>query len=432
MKLWWTWVRRSYAPYFLPVGIGVALALRLTETTHEFRYEWQWASAESGRWLFYAGALIAGASAWEAWLTRRRNEALTTGSPNHHAGRFSVFIGAAAWWLALHLLIVGAHLSVAAWSGAIGEPALLHLLAQVAAVAGWCGLGAAVGWWIRSPLAAPTLAALILLSVPDPIPDVTLRGLTWFGSDTSLVGLRFEPVGLVLKLCFFTGLVLLMIETPRRITTGRALAALGLTTAVAAAVPAVVLRADLEPVPVADHACTMESEITVCGPPEIDSALPTVGRELGPIVADLRGLGVAPPTTFRVHGLGGAAAAEPGIGWLPISGAPRHSGLGIPRQALVQAATVPTSCGEPSAEKRNETMVLREAVYGWALNELGVDVPHNPPLYSPDLINDLRTIPTAAQRGWFVDTYTALWHCAETGLRLPEGVSHPSVSTSTR
>src|SRR5690606_29738209 len=93
MRLWWTWVRRSYAPFFLPVGIGIALALRLDESTYDFRYEWYWASAESGSWLFFGGAVLAGASAWEAWLTRRRNQALTTAAPNPHAGRFSVFVG---------------------------------------------------------------------------------------------------------------------------------------------------------------------------------------------------------------------------------------------------------------------------------------------------------------------------------------------------
>lgn len=430
MSLWWTWVRRSYAPFFLPFGVGIALALWLSESTHEFRFEWQWASAESGTWLFFAGAIIAGTSAWEAWLTRQRGETLTAGSRSPHAGRLSVFTGAVTWWLALHVLIVAAHLVAAALSEAIGEAAVLHLLAQFSAVAGYCGLGVAVGWWIRSPLAAPVLAALILLSVPEPIPGISLRGLTWFGSAASLVGLRFEPLSLMLKLCFFAGLVLLGIAVPRQILAGRVLTALGCMVAIAAAVPAVMPRADLEGVPIAHHTCRSVSEIVVCGPPELEAILGTTGHEVAPVVADLQRLGVDPPTKFRVHGRGGPVVPEPGVGWLSVSKAPRHGEVEIPRHVLVEAVTVPTSCGDPSEDRWVETMVVREAVYGWVLSRWGIETSGGQPLYSPDLISDLHGVSAAAQRDWFVETYTALWRCEEAGLRLPDGVSHPSVGAA--
>ena len=428
MRLWWTWVRRSYAPFFLPVGIGIALALRLDESTYDFRYEWYWASAESGSWLFFGGAVLAGASAWKAWLTRRRNQALTTAAPNPHAGRFSVFVGVVTWWLALHLLILAAHLVTAGLSGAVGEPAMLHLLTQFVAVVGWCGLGVAVGWWIRSPLAAPVLAALILISVPDPLPGVSLRGLTWFGSAASLVGMRFEPLALGLKLGFFAGLALLVVTTPRHGFAGRVLTVFGVTIAVAAAMLAVVPRSDLKPVPIADHTCTPDlSKIVVCGPPELKPRLSDISQALEPIVDDLQNLGVDPPATFRVHGRGGAVAPEPGVGWLAIAAVPLRSDVDIPTHALVEAATVPTSCGDPDEDSWVETMVLREAVYGWVLREWEVTAADGSVLYSPDLINDLHSLPPAKQREWFVEAYTTLWQCTESGLWLPEGITHPSV-----
>ncbi|HLU43590.1 MAG TPA: hypothetical protein VKZ67_00995, partial [Natronosporangium sp.] len=71
--------------------------------------------------------------------------------------------------------------------------------------------------------------------------------------------------------------------------------------------------------------------------------------------------------------------------------------------------------------------VLREAVYGWVLRELEVTAADGSVLYSPDLINDLHSLPPAKQREWFVEAYTTLWQCTESGLWLPKGITHPSV-----
>jgi hypothetical protein len=393
--------------------MGIIYAVRAMEPSQEFRYEWQWSSVDAGRWLVFGSAVITGASAWEAWLMRRRLRDFEAGLPNPGATRWRVWVGVATWWLALQGLVLTGHLIAAGAADAVGSVSLVAVATQFAGVAGWCGLGVAIGWWVRSPLAPPVLAALVVMvTVLNPeVSGHTLRSLTWFGSVRSLVGLEFGMSHAVLRLLFFGALTALVVTAVRRRWLGPAVTALATVTALTTAVlvtspvrPELVLAAPDR------HVCVRGDGVTVCGVPELRGWLGAVGRELGPVRGRLRGLGVEPPTAFRLYGGEQPAEPEPGVGVIRVLLTDLREGRSL-TPALVAAATVPSGCA--AANPSEEFLLTGAAMFGWVLREVGVDAPT---AYPAGLVDEIRRLPVEVQRAWVVATYPRLWRCESVSL----------------
>lgn len=426
MKLWWTWIRRSYSPFFLPAAVGITFFIRYSEPNQDFRFEWQWASVSAGEWLVFGGALITGASAWEAWLTRRRLAGFTSAQRKPSLGVIAVWTGAVTWWLALHALIVGGYLTAAALSGAIGEIELIGLAVPFVAVAGFCALGVALGWWIRSPVTAPAasvaLLYLVVVGIPGAGATLDARGVLWFGAATSLIGWRISLEYVALQSAAFAGLVLVVLAVTRQTVLRRALVTVGVIASLFASLVAMSPERRHWERDEADLTCTDPvAGVTVCGTSHTAPLLPAVAEQLAPVAAKVRALGVAPPTSYQVVGDGGGRGPKPGEGMVPIDRL--RGNASIDRVTLISAITLPFSCGRPSEERAMAVMDFRTAVYGWTLRELGED---DPGRYPPYIVDDIRAASRRAQLEWFVTAYKKSWSCAESGFPYPAGAAAPT------
>lgn len=422
---WWTAVRRSYTPYFLPVAIGIAYFARSSEPSQDYRFEWLWASTDAGRWLVLGAAVITGATAWEAWLTRRRLRELEAGLPNPGATRLMTWVGAVIWWSVAHTGVLVWHLWEAARADAVGTVSVIVVVSQYVAIAGWCALGTAVGWWGRTPL-LPIGLALVVVGVTVlnvSIVDRRMRAVTWFGSVRSLVGLEFDTGWVLLRLLLFTGLVVLVVTAVRTRWVDRVAVSAG---AVLALVAAVLVtnprRTELTPVPLARHVCAQQGNgIQVCGVPELRAWFPAVADRLTGPVDRLRSMGAQPPASYRLYGPEAPAEVlEPGVGVVQLGlGDLRHEAPTV-TPAVVAAATLPQACVGPEREPSEEFITVGAALYGWLLRDLGHDAPGS---YPASLVDHLRGLDPAVQRSWFTQSYAKLWRCEMTGYAPPPGTS---------
>jgi hypothetical protein len=419
---WWTAIRRSYAPYFLPVALGIAYFARSTEPTEDYRFEWLWASVDSGRWLVLGAAVVTGATAWEAWLARRRLREFEAGLPNPAAARLAIWAGGVFWWSLLHTGVLGWHLWEAARAGAVGTLSATAVVSQYLAIAGWCALGAAVGWWARTPL-APVALALVVVGVTVlnvSIMDRKLRAVTWFGSVRSLVGLEFDTGWILLRLLFFAGLLALVGTAVRFRLVDRVAVSSGLVLAVVAAVLVTdARRVELIPVAVSHHVCEPRRDgIQVCGVPELRSWFPTIADQLAGPVGRLRSLGVQPPASYRLYGPEAPAEVmERGVGVVRLALGDLRRGVGV-TPAVVAAATVPYACVGPGEEPSGEFVTVGAVFYGWLLRELGQDAPGT---YPEPLVDQIHMSDAATRHSWLAQTYQKLWRCDMTGYAPPPG-----------
>ncbi|MBT2398748.1 hypothetical protein [Streptomyces sp. ISL-100] len=423
MKLWSTWIRRSYAPYFLPAALGILFFIRYSEPNQDFRFEWQWASVGAGEWLIFGGALIAGTSAWEAWLTRRRLAGFAPGQSKPSMGLIAVWTGTATWWLALHALILAGYLAAATLSGAIGRLELVGAAVPFVAIAGYCALGAILGWFIKSPATAPAVSVallyLVVVGIPGAGDALDARGVLWFGAASSLVGWRMSLGNVALQAAAFAGLVLVILAVTGSTVLRRALVAVGVTGSLAASLMAMSPERSHWERDEAGLTCANPiAGVTVCGTSVIASRLPAVAEQLAPVLAEIRALGVVPPKSYRIIGTEGGTKPQAGEGLIPLD---RLRGTApIDRATLIRAVTLPFSCGMASRDTGMAVMEFRTAVYGWTLQELGED---DPGRYPPQLVDDIRATSRQAQLKWFLAAYNKSWNCAESGFHYPAGVA---------
>ncbi|MGW2292634.1 hypothetical protein [Streptomyces phaeochromogenes] len=407
-------------------------ALHYFEPAQDFRFEWQWTSVAAGDWIMFGGPVIAGVTAWEAWLTRRRLHAFTPGHPSRTMSRgiIAVWAGAATWWMAAHGLIVIGYLTAAAASDAIGDVEPTVLAVQFTAVTGYCALGALLGWWIRSPVAAPALGlSLLYLTVGD-VPglseELDPQGVLWFGAASSLVGWHVSIAAFALQAAAFAGAIVAVCATARRSAAmRRSVVAAGIVMSVLSAILAMSPDRSRWERDTGNAVCVgPKQQITVCGVAHIQPLLADVAQQLIPLVADLRKLGATPPTKYLIVG-GEDTTANPRNGYVPLAALIGRSS--IPPNILIRSATIPFGCSSAGRDPSMAVLSFRAALYGWALEELGQE---DPGRYPQGLVNEIRSADRAAQAKWFPTAYRTAWMCAETGLSYPAGVTPPSEESS--
>ena len=424
-RLWWTSVKRSYAPYFLPLPVAILYFVQSSEPNQDWRTEWLWTSMAAGRWLLFGGAVIAGATAWEAWLTRRRAAAFEPELTDPHAGRLAVWLGAVTWWLALHLAILAFYLITAAGSQPVGRISMLTLGVQVAAVAGNCAAGTAAGWWIKSPLAAPALAVVLVAATVVDLSQYGMhfRGLTWFGSVRSLIGLELVPALLLYRLGFFAALVLLIVVAVRHRLVGQIATAAALVLAVTFAVPAINPRQqELRPAPLTAHVCTDgRTGPQVCGVPELQRWYPQFVTQLTDIETAIAEDAPDTPRRFRVYGEAVPLGAERGVGQIRL----RPSLIEQPDQrhaALIEAVIIPFGCLDAGTPPSQDAQLIASALLALTRTTLGLPASDDAP---QQLVDGVRALPPTARMQWFSANYRRLWSCEQTGFTLPDGVTYP-------
>jgi hypothetical protein len=385
--------------------------LRLSDPSPRFRFEWPWATALAGEWLVFGGAVIAGVTAWEAWLARRRLDAFVVSHPRRRAHVFALWAGSTTWWVLLHTLFLIVHLAAALLSHAIGPAEPLIIMVQYIAVCGFCALGALVGWYGRWVFAAPLLSLALIAVV---LSGAGAQRIMWFTSASSLLGWQPVPSSYALQAAVYAGLLVIVVGQVLPVALRRGLLMTGMALALCAAVPAADGRKYWQPVVAADHCVRQADGVTVCAGDGFTSLYPNVARSLAPVVRRLQELGVDPPTTYVIAAGDSVRVPDPHDGVIPVDAV--NGRTHIPSAALVMAATVQTGCARPTSGQ-----VERQAVvYGWFLQEFGTDAPGR---YPPEQVRQLRALDTTTQRSWVRNAYTRAWACDPSAPEYPDGVT---------
>ncbi|MFI1045003.1 hypothetical protein ACH4U3_04180 [Streptomyces griseoruber] len=338
MTMWRIWTRTSYAPVFLVIPVVIEALLRMSDPTPRFRFEWPWATALAGEWLVFGGAVVTGATAWEAWITRRRMDAFVIDRSRRGAHVFAVWAGATTWWVLLHSLFLSVHLAAALFSHAVGPVEPLLIVVQYVAVCGFCALGALVGWYTRWVFAAPLLS-LALIGVV--LSGTGAQRIMWFTSASSLLGWRPVPSSYALQAGVYVGVIAVVVGQVLPVVIRRGLLAAGLALAVCAAVPASASgRAYWRPVVAADHCARQHNGLTICAGDGFQSLYLHAARSLAPVVRRLQELGIDPPTTYVIAAGESVRIPDPRDGVISVDAV--NGRTRVPSAALVMAATVQT------------------------------------------------------------------------------------------
>ncbi|WP_328746776.1 hypothetical protein OHT57_14400 [Streptomyces sp. NBC_00285] len=384
----------------------------MSDPSPRFRFEWPWATTLAGEWLVFGGAVVAGVTAWEAWLTRRRLDAFHTGPSRGSANVFAVWAGAATWWTLLHTLFLAVHLTAAFVSHAIGPVEPLIIAVQYIAVWGFCALGALVGWYTRWVFAAPLLTLALVAVV---LSGAEAQRIMWFTSASSLLGWRPVTSSYTLQAAVYAGVLVVVLGQLLSTALRRGLLVAGLVLSLCTAVPAAASgRSYWKPAVAADDCARQANGLTVCAGDGFEPLYARVASGLAPVVRRMRALGIEPPTTYVIAAGESVRIPDPHDGVISVDAV--NGRTHVPPAALVMAATIQTGCAHPTSGQVERQAVL----YGWFLREFGTDAPGR---YPPQPVQQLRALDTAAQRAWVQDAYTQAWACDPAAPDYPNGVT---------
>lgn len=435
MRLWWIWFKRSRAWYFLPVVVGALFVDKAVDPNAMVLREWRWTSVEAGAYLFFGGAIIAGASAFESWLTHKRLSAFGSGLPVARRLMLPVWVGAVSWWVSAHLAILIGHLLPAALSDAVGTISLLAVVLQFAAVAGYVSLGVLIGWLIPHPATAPALSLAMLAAnfssglLPA---DLSLKQLAWFGSVRSLVGLDLEPRLVLWRLLFFLGLLACAIAIWRSTILRRAILVVGVSTSLLGLYLTVTYRgSDLVELSSASLECVdTPGGRVVCMVPEWGHHRTKAAKSVDKVVRRAEQLGLKPPARFEVRSPAGSRVPPEGVGLILPEG-DRSNGATWD-EAAVDGVAIPYWCESIVEARPGEgatAWAMTATLSDWLLHRL--DLRRADPA-AVDLSDPLRTLDEKAQLEWVRTVYPKLWSCRVDDLPAPRGLHDLFAGTRAR
>jgi hypothetical protein len=423
-------LRKSAAMWAVPFLLGLA-AIYYGNEVMGWRFEYARAVDRCGLYLFIAGPVMAALVAWETWNERRRLLSLVGWLPHPWLVRFKPWVGAIAWFSLAHVVVLAVYLVTAWAAGAVGRPPVLGIVVQFAGIVGYVSLGAAVGWWAKSAVAAPVLGALLALANMEVGFTYRVRNVTELGTGVvDQLGMRLSFSHALLQLVCFAGLALVVWPLRRRRSNVQAVAVAGVLAAVVAAGLTTRGQDFRFTQDTSDAAPRCSTSLPrVCGPAELGGAYDRMSQDLRAYEEPLRAAGVSPPAAYRIATLGlstpEGVALSHGQGIITLGPELLHD-AGVTRSALVFAAAEPQTCDDgnmTSGSQISLVVALRATMLGWLAYQLRFDAGHQ---YPSDIVWPLEKLPLSVQRSWVAATYPKLWACSPAGLSIPPGVAKPS------
>jgi hypothetical protein len=397
-----------------------------------WRFELARATDRCGLYLYLFGPLLAGIAAFETWTHKRRFADIAESLAQPASARMRPFVLVTAMGLALHVVVVGVYLGTALASDPYGRILWGLLAIQFAAIPGYVALGVLVGWWARSPLVAPAVAAvIILLNVEGPITQGRWRQITTVGlGGGDVLATRVSLAHAVAQVLVFLGLALAVWVRPRfRGWQATAFLAVGLSIAGIAGWRVAHMteqRLEFDP-SVLPYTCKGAAP-AMCGPRDAARAYPAMAAALNEVAEPLRRAGVTSiPAQFSLD-YPGSPQPPRGTGVVALS-SERFRDPAARRVAAVLAMSNPSTCDDvsPFAPPPPDKVVLvRAMVTGWLAQRTDAAPDGR---YPSDLVAALERLPADVQQRWLQHTFRSMWACDSRALAMPPGIPLPDYLT---
>jgi hypothetical protein len=417
---WWLADRMALwtCALLLPVLLGLA-SYGLVSEFNLWRFEYPRAADRAGVYLFFAGPVLAGVCAWNAYRWRRSLKGLEEGLP------VPGLIWRASWLpvgivaVTVHCIVVTVHLVIARFSGAIGEVDVRALLVQFLAVLACCAFGALVGGLSNGPMAAPALL-LAMLAANTLLAQWGFRRFTQVGTGAAdFVDLRYAGGYLWPKAALYLAMVLLAL--PLRWSSWSRLAdRLRTTTLATAAVVCIILvwvysgpMLELRPEP---RQCTGSGPV-VCVPESMVSKRAEIDAAVGRAVSILREGGVTSgPARIDVISRG-ATFVPKGEAGLLVSGATLHDERAL-RREVARAFSGAQMCDDLTATSGppDNVIMARAALDGWLQTKTDSVEDGS---FPPDAVQALDRGTKDQQRHALETLFTGVWNCSPS-VELPK------------
>ncbi|GAA0960318.1 hypothetical protein GCM10009554_75240 [Kribbella koreensis] len=410
---WWLADRLALwtCALLLPVLLGLA-SYGLVSEFDLWRFEYPRAADRPGVYLFFAGPVLAGVCAWNAYRWRLSLKGLQEGLP------VPGLIWRASWLpvgivaVLVHCIVVTTHLVIARVSGAIGEIDPRALLVQFIAVLACCAFGALIGGVSNGPLAAPALL-LGMLAANTLLAQWGFRRFTQVGTGAAdFVDLRYAGGYLWPKAALYVAVVLLAL--PLRWSSWGRLADLLRTTALTvAAVVSVILvwvysgpMLELHPEP---RQCAGSSP-EVCVPMSMVSKRAEIDAAVGRAVTALRAGGVTSgPARVDVISRG-ATSVPKGQAGLLVSGATLHDERAL-RREVARAFSGAQMCDDltATAGPPDNVIMSRAALDGWLQTRTDSVEDGS---FPPEAVQALDRGTKEEQHRALATLFTGVWNCS--------------------
>lgn len=422
-------LRRVHFAALTPLLGAAIAATAYFQDDRAWRFEFGRATDRCGLYLYLFGPILAGIAAFETWTHKRRFAELLDSLPQSGAARTRPFVLVSGIAVVLHVLVVAGYLVTAREAGAYGHVLWGLVVVQLASILGYVAVGVLVGWWARSPLAAPACAAaIILLNVEGPITQGRWREITTVGlGGGDVLGTKVSLHHAAIQVLVFLGLVMAVWVGPRfRSWQAGLLLVAGLGTAVVAGwrvshLDEQRLVFDASALP---YSCRGDAP-QMCGPRDAAVAYPGIASALAEVAVPLRTAGVSGiPSQFSLDNPGSPQPPR-GTGVVVLSSEKFRDPVAR-RAAAVVALTNPSTCDDPSPFAPTpppKVLMPRWMIMGWLAERAHVDLKGQ---YPSDLVAALDRLPASVQHHWIQETFRAMWACDEKTLDFPPGVTLPA------
>lgn len=394
--------RRSFGLALLPAMMGIVL-LHIFARERPWTHEWFWAVYQLNFVTVMLGPIVAGIGAWEGVRFSRSRGLLST-SNRVLAGLGALWFALLMWALvayAVGLAIVMAMVKLAGTPDLPDTRAIIAILPAVALLAALAAIGLAIGWVLKSPLAAPacvvgSFLVILLLYIKGPGQLIIVGGAT----DSLLALAPRRNLQAAQILCYLiVSMASLVLAAhsfgwPRR-HHPMAASALGGLAVLSAAL--VVAQGGTILQPYAPKLQCFGVDPEVCAGPGYAPRLSDARTALLPYIRVLQGAGVPVPHRF-------SQAQDPGnpeVGPLSLG---LLQGSGDEAAPLVMASYFQKSCDTKSNPKVIEAH--QYASYWLEASVSGTSLPYDPAI--PDV---LRTGNPEEQRRWMREAIQMIQQC---------------------
>ncbi|WP_034611415.1 hypothetical protein [Cellulomonas sp. URHD0024] len=234
MRTWILAVRTTPARFLFPILLGFQLCVLFYFSGSEWRMEWRWAIDWAGAAIPFVGPVLAGFAAWRSQYVRARFGELLGASRGGARAYAFEFAGAMTWAGASQLVTVCVASVAVVLAGAAGFPPLVVLVWQLATLAGYLGLGYAVGQLSYSRLLPPVVTVgLFFASVQSANGSLPTLWFEVGGATASLAGLTWNPEVVVAQTVLGVSLALLPFVVVRPVSRVVVRASIGVVALVA-------------------------------------------------------------------------------------------------------------------------------------------------------------------------------------------------------
>ncbi|MEU8079327.1 hypothetical protein AB0B31_28265 [Catellatospora citrea] len=427
----WMMSRRISTRYVV-IAVTVAIAaFAFANRGMAWRSEMGRALDGAGLALFISGPILAGLAGFETWQWRRRMESFASGLPNKRALVLAPWLGVTAIGLLVQTVALALHAITALTSNAIvGSLTVWPVVTQLAGVCGYTALGALVGWYVPSPIAAPSLATgIILLNVFGVSAGLHVRELTSFGTGArEFVGMTYNPEAVALQAICMLALACAA-SAPRVLSDKLRGLVQAVSVSVAIVAGAVVVLTAPPRVTADQHmasSCMSERELTVCAPAAWrESDRRTLFTAVQGGVSLLTSDGVTGiPLKYQVETA--ESRLEKGTGLIVIEREYLNDSQAV-HAAIAFAMAKADACDQPALEQQaipasGQVLAVRSTLSAIVGRRLGVDLAG---MYDPSAVMGVASLAPRDQIRWVSDSLHKVWTC-DPQVSLPPGVTSMS------